>query len=208
MGGSDTDSTLDFMYRTPLGLEKIGQNEDEQKRENDPRQPNLNCLKNAPSMGRYTEGLEINHKPLGIEVRKVRCARCGEWGHTSGDRECKMKDVNPNDGLRQQLEDPINSMYMRPTQLEGNLQLKESIRRELDPHANDKDLLPLGPDDEEDPEQEFLNSLSRKDKKKLLKHLKREKRKKHKKKKSKKRKHSNSSDSSEDEPRKTKKQKK
>jgi len=53
-------------------------------------------LKNAPIVAEYAKNVRVTHRPLGIEVRNVKCARCGEWGHTSGDRECALKDVNPN----------------------------------------------------------------------------------------------------------------
>eukprot|EP01120_Amphizonella_sp_Union-15-10_P003901 TRINITY_DN14353_c0_g1_i1.p1 TRINITY_DN14353_c0_g1~~TRINITY_DN14353_c0_g1_i1.p1 ORF type:complete len:274 (-),score=75.79 TRINITY_DN14353_c0_g1_i1:164-985(-) len=182
---NETDSALDFMYKPPPGMDKVPTSQEPKPEPPRKDVPNLEYLKNAPSMGRYTEGIEITHKPLGIEVRKVRCARCGEWGHTSGDRECKLKDINPNDEFRQRLEDPMG--FSRPTELDGNLKLKENIRRELDPHANDADLLPASSssDEELDPEQAFIDSLTRKDKKKLLKHLKKQQ-KKQKKRKSKK----------------------
>lgn len=33
---------------------------------------------------------------MGVQLRNVRCMRCGEWGHQSGDRECALKDFNPH----------------------------------------------------------------------------------------------------------------
>jgi hypothetical protein len=53
-------------------------------------------LKGVPTVGEYTEQIAIRARPLGIEIRNVRCARCGQWGHVSGDRECPMLDQNPN----------------------------------------------------------------------------------------------------------------
>jgi CBF1 interacting corepressor len=53
-------------------------------------------LKGVPTIGDYTEKIAIRPRPLGIEIRNVRCARCGQWGHVSGDRECPMLDQNPN----------------------------------------------------------------------------------------------------------------
>lgn len=64
-------------------------------------------LKNAPTEGSFTDDLQIRHKPFGDVVRYVRCLRCGQWGHASGDRECNMKDNNPNDTSRREREDPM-----------------------------------------------------------------------------------------------------
>ncbi|KAJ6904103.1 hypothetical protein NC651_021289 [Populus alba x Populus x berolinensis] len=30
--------------------------------------------------------------PFGIEMRCVKCLRCGNYGHQRGDRECPLKD--------------------------------------------------------------------------------------------------------------------
>jgi CBF1 interacting corepressor len=53
-------------------------------------------LKDAPVEGEYTNSVKVNFKPMGIRLRNVRCLRCGEWGHQSGDRECALKDFNPH----------------------------------------------------------------------------------------------------------------
>ncbi|KAL0477853.1 hypothetical protein AKO1_013678 [Acrasis kona] len=64
-------------------------------------------LKNAPVAGRYTENVKLKHKPFGIELRDVRCTRCGGFGHNNLDRECPMRNYNPLDIKRQQMEDPM-----------------------------------------------------------------------------------------------------
>ena len=33
---------------------------------------------------------------MGLQIRNVRCLRCGEWGHLSGERECSLRDFNPH----------------------------------------------------------------------------------------------------------------
>ena len=35
-------------------------------------------------------------KPFGSTPNHVQCLRCGEWGHKSVDRECKLRDFNPH----------------------------------------------------------------------------------------------------------------
>lgn len=53
-------------------------------------------LKDAPVEGAYTDSVKVNFKPMGVQLRNVRCVRCAEWGHQSGDRECSMRDSNPH----------------------------------------------------------------------------------------------------------------
>jgi CBF1 interacting corepressor len=68
-------------------------------------------LKNAPVVGEYARGMELHHKPFNDVVRNVRCIRCGQWGHQTGDRECSMAhELNPYDLARQRKEDPMNFM--------------------------------------------------------------------------------------------------
>lgn len=51
--------------------------------------------KNAPRDGHFNDMGEVrnsifNHKPFGIEVRNVKCLKCGEWGHSNFDRVCPL----------------------------------------------------------------------------------------------------------------------
>lgn len=59
-------------------------------------------LKNAPvAIKRKGQGGEtaatsnFNFKPLGAQIRNVRCMVCKVWGHSKGDRECSMSGWDP-----------------------------------------------------------------------------------------------------------------
>lgn len=56
-------------------------------------------------------GVPARVKPFGIEVRNVKCLRCGKYGHQSGDRECPLKDViMPNEESRLKRDDPLTAI--------------------------------------------------------------------------------------------------
>lgn len=59
-------------------------------------------------------------------------------GHTSGDRECEMRDQNPNEEFHRMVEDPMQAiMAMRQQEeardksVQGSLQLKAHISRDI-----------------------------------------------------------------------------
>lgn len=60
---------------------------------------------------RLETGVPARVKPFGIEVRNVKCVRCGNYGHQSGDRECPLKDViMPNEESRLKRDDPLTAI--------------------------------------------------------------------------------------------------
>lgn len=214
---SQNQDSLSFMYAPPPGfLESNRRNrEEEAKKLEDLKNKNkvdekkledkFSFLKNAPIVAEYAKNVRVTHKPLGIEVRKVKCARCGEWGHTSGDRECPKRDDNPNESFRQMIEDPLTLMKMRDNELSENLVLKSTIGMNIDPGDPNQQI--LASDEDSDLESAFLRTLTSKDKKKLLRYFKSENkktRKKSKRSKSKKKgsSSSSSSESEKDTPRK------
>ncbi|XP_062234148.1 LOW QUALITY PROTEIN: uncharacterized zinc finger CCHC domain-containing protein At4g19190-like [Phragmites australis] len=96
------------------GLEKTQSITDKKNRPKDvfgrllPTEQEFEVLKNAP---RLDTGAPVRIKPFGVEVRNVRCLRCGNYGHQSGDRECPMKDViMPNEESRLKRDDPLTAI--------------------------------------------------------------------------------------------------
>lgn len=56
-------------------------------------------------------GVPTRAKPFGVEVRNVKCVRCGAFGHQSGDRECPLKDaIMPNEESRLKRDDPLTAI--------------------------------------------------------------------------------------------------
>jgi CBF1 interacting corepressor len=56
-------------------------------------------LKNAPmAKGMSDTNVNVAFKPLGAELRNVKCLACGTWGHSKGDRECKTSGWDPFSG--------------------------------------------------------------------------------------------------------------
>ena len=137
-------------------------------------------LKNAPVEGGYVKGMVMKHKPFNELLRNVHCIRCGAWGHMSGERECTLKDYNPNDYARQQREDPMARMMpiCQPTATTSSTSSVTgavsgsgagsgagSGYGRVDRRTSSKYVDEAG---DSDPEAEFLASLTRREKKLLL----------------------------------------
>lgn len=56
-------------------------------------------LKNAPmAKGMSETNVNVTFKPLGTQLRNVRCLACGVWGHSRNDRECLVSGWDPFSG--------------------------------------------------------------------------------------------------------------
>ncbi|XP_021763818.1 uncharacterized zinc finger CCHC domain-containing protein At4g19190-like [Chenopodium quinoa] len=93
-----------------------------------PTEEEFAVLKNAP---RLETGVTGRVKPFAVEVRNVKCVRCGNYGHQSGDRECPLKDaIMPNDENRLKRDDPLTAIMaqMDPSEpLKWELKQKPGI---------------------------------------------------------------------------------
>lgn len=62
-------------------------------------------------LSRLDTGVAGRAKPFGVEIRNVKCLRCGTFGHQSGDRECPLKDaIMPNEESRLKRDDPLTAI--------------------------------------------------------------------------------------------------
>ncbi|KAG6976362.1 hypothetical protein JG688_00001455 [Phytophthora aleatoria] len=129
-------------------------------------------LKDAPVEGKYTETIKVNFNPLGLRLRNVRCIRCGEWGHQSGDRECKLRDQNPNGEWR--WEDPVTEINKLKSAKQDLVLRRGALPLEMQEAAVEE--FEILQSDDEDVEAAFLATLSTKEKKKLMKKLKKQSR--------------------------------
>ncbi|KMZ62046.1 hypothetical protein ZOSMA_49G01150 [Zostera marina] len=109
---STTESTS-----APLAIPENKQDDVETKKKSRPKdvfgralptEEEFDVLKNAP---RFETGAPARAKPFAVEIRNVKCVRCGTYGHQSGDRECTLKNaIMPNDENRLKRDDPLTTI--------------------------------------------------------------------------------------------------
>ncbi|CAH0475384.1 unnamed protein product [Peronospora belbahrii] len=72
---------------------------------------------------KYTEEI----RGVGLRLRNVRCVRCGDWGHQSGDIECKLRYQNPNEAARLRWEDLMTEINKFKSELSDDDKAKKAF---------------------------------------------------------------------------------